>query len=273
MPGEGKSGWEVVFHGGQLSRPLAVAICAGAAHSACVDSAGAVLAWRSADPGLHVQQVAGALMHKRVVAVSAGWLSAPPDANSASCSVAWPGQECCSEVTWTLGQLSTNTLQQNTCLGVGRSAGKYRTAAVTEEGDVYMWEGWSKPAEAGIGSGAHVSGGKEYAGAGACNSSTAGSAAAGGPRSDCWEGGFATAPDAASSRRGRKHDRARTFEHQRILPERRARTHLPVPHQKSPLAVMSPSVLQHCDCCLASLHGSKGCFLHADCRAQWQLQL
>lgn len=26
-------------------------------------------------------------------------------------------------------------------------AGKYRTAAVTDEGDIYMWEGWSKPAE------------------------------------------------------------------------------------------------------------------------------
>ena len=25
--------------------------------------------------------------------------------------------------------------------------GKYRTAAVTDEGDIYMWEGWSKPAE------------------------------------------------------------------------------------------------------------------------------
>jgi hypothetical protein len=24
-------------------------------------------------------------------------------------------------------------------------AGKYRTAVVTEEGDVFMWEGWSKP--------------------------------------------------------------------------------------------------------------------------------
>ena len=26
--------------------------------------------------------------------------------------------------------------------------GKYRTAAVTDAGDIYMWEGWSKAAEA-----------------------------------------------------------------------------------------------------------------------------
>ena len=31
------------------------------------------------------------------------------------------------------------------------SAGKYRTAAVTSEGDIFMWEGWSKPLEAGAG--------------------------------------------------------------------------------------------------------------------------
>lgn len=30
-------------------------------------------------------------------------------------------------------------------------AGKYRTAAVTKEGDVFMWEGWSQPLHAGSG--------------------------------------------------------------------------------------------------------------------------
>lgn len=47
---------------------------AGAAHSACIDESGAVLAWRSADPGLHVQEVGGPLAGKRVVSVSAGAL-------------------------------------------------------------------------------------------------------------------------------------------------------------------------------------------------------
>lgn len=27
-------------------------------------------------------------------------------------------------------------------------AGKYRTAAVTKEGNIFMWEGWSKPLDA-----------------------------------------------------------------------------------------------------------------------------
>ena len=47
---------------------------AGAAHSACLDESGAVLAWRSADPGLHVQEVGGPLAGKRVVSISAGVL-------------------------------------------------------------------------------------------------------------------------------------------------------------------------------------------------------
>lgn len=45
---------------------------AGAAHSACLDKSGAVLAWRSADPGMHVQEVGGALAGKRAVHISAG---------------------------------------------------------------------------------------------------------------------------------------------------------------------------------------------------------
>ncbi|CAL8469414.1 g8955 [Coccomyxa elongata] len=75
-PGGGGAtgGWEVVFHRGQsqVARPHAVAICAGAAHSACLDQSGAVLAWRSADSGVHVQEVGGALAGKRVVHISAG---------------------------------------------------------------------------------------------------------------------------------------------------------------------------------------------------------
>lgn len=30
---------------------------------------------------------------------------------------------------------------------VHMSAGKYRTAVATEQGDIFMWEGWSKPLE------------------------------------------------------------------------------------------------------------------------------
>ncbi len=42
------------------------------------------------------------------------------------------------------------------------SAGKYRTAVVTAEGDIFMWEGWSKPPEA-AGSAARLGGGKDAA--------------------------------------------------------------------------------------------------------------
>lgn len=38
------------------------------------------------------------------------------------------------------------------------SAGKYRTAAVTEEGTIFMWEGWSKPLEAAWGAGSRGAG-------------------------------------------------------------------------------------------------------------------
>ena len=58
-----------------------------------------------------------------------------------------------------MGELSGGCCRQRvcgeSCCGLccddGRPAraGKYRTAAVTDEGDIYMWEGWSKPAEAG----------------------------------------------------------------------------------------------------------------------------
>ena len=59
-----------------------------------------MLAWRSADPELVVQEVGGPVAGKTIVDVSAG---------------------------------------------------KYRTAVVTSDGDIFMWEGWSKPPEAGAG--------------------------------------------------------------------------------------------------------------------------
>ena len=44
------------------------------------------------------------------------------------------------------------------------SAGKYRTAVVTSDGDIFMWEGWSKPLEAGTAATAtRGAGGKEAA--------------------------------------------------------------------------------------------------------------
>ena len=94
------SGEALRFHRGrgEVARPAAVAVAAGAAHTSVLTGAGVVLAWRSADPALLVQEVGGALAGRRVVALSAG---------------------------------------------------KYRTAAVSEEGDVYSWEGRSDyfPAE------------------------------------------------------------------------------------------------------------------------------
>lgn len=65
---------DVAFHKGQseISRPHAVAIAAGAAHSCCLTRLGVVVAWRSWDPNLTVQEVSGSLAGKRVVSISAG---------------------------------------------------------------------------------------------------------------------------------------------------------------------------------------------------------
>ena len=64
----------------------------GAAHSACLDESGAVLAWRSADPGLHVQEVGAPLAGKRVVSISAGDALHPPKFASELCAPR--GQVC-----------------------------------------------------------------------------------------------------------------------------------------------------------------------------------
>ena len=61
---------------------------AGAAHSACLDQSGAVLAWRSADPCLHVQEVGGAMAGKRVVHIAAGATSTTPSSQTAHASAA-----------------------------------------------------------------------------------------------------------------------------------------------------------------------------------------
>lgn len=61
---------------------------AGAAHSACLDQSGAVLAWRSADPRLHVQEVGGAMAGKRIVHIAAGATSATPSSQTAHASAA-----------------------------------------------------------------------------------------------------------------------------------------------------------------------------------------
>ena len=70
----GGGSWEVVFHKGQgeIARPIAVMIAAGAAHSSAVTRDGVVLAWRSMDPVLRPQEVGGPLAGKNVVAISAG---------------------------------------------------------------------------------------------------------------------------------------------------------------------------------------------------------
>ena len=68
------SNGDVAFHKGQteISRPHAVAIAAGAAHSCCLTRLGVVLAWRSWDPALAVQEVCGSLAGKRVISIAAG---------------------------------------------------------------------------------------------------------------------------------------------------------------------------------------------------------
>lgn len=69
---------EVVFHKGQseISRPHAVAIAAGVAHSCCLTRTGVVLAWQSWDPSLSVQEVSASLAGKQVVSIAAGKFSA-----------------------------------------------------------------------------------------------------------------------------------------------------------------------------------------------------
>ncbi|KAK9908199.1 hypothetical protein WJX75_004163 [Coccomyxa subellipsoidea] len=169
--GGSTGGWEVVFHRGQsqVARPHAVAVCAGAAHSACLDQSGAVLAWRSADPCLHVQEVGGAMAGKRVVHIAAG---------------------------------------------------KYRTAAVTDEGDVYMWEGWSKPAELSSGRGATGERVAQALGRPEQGLAAGGVTGKRPPRAPPSAGADETSQDAAAARRGRKSERAIVLVHQRILPTR-----------------------------------------------------
>lgn len=71
---------DIAFHKGQseISRPHAVAIAAGVAHSCCLTRTGVVLAWRSWDANLSVQEVSAGLAGKQVVSIAAGmclWLS------------------------------------------------------------------------------------------------------------------------------------------------------------------------------------------------------
>lgn len=67
---------DIAFHKGQseMSRPHGVAIAAGAAHSCCLTRSGVVLAWRSWDANLAVQEVCAGLAGKRIVSIAAGLL-------------------------------------------------------------------------------------------------------------------------------------------------------------------------------------------------------
>ena len=100
-----------------------------------------MLVWRSSDPMLQAHEASGALAGRTVVGISAGDLSVcschhlqPVDTAAASDTVA---STCHSH------------MRHDGCHRV--PAGKYRTAAVTKEGDVFMWEGWSQPLHAGSG--------------------------------------------------------------------------------------------------------------------------
>lgn len=74
---------DIAFHKGQseITRPHAMAIAAGVAHSCCLTRTGVILAWRSWDSNLSVQEVSAGLAGKRVVSIAAGvcahwpWLS------------------------------------------------------------------------------------------------------------------------------------------------------------------------------------------------------
>ncbi len=75
---------DIAFHKGQteISRPHAVAVAAGAAHSCCLTRSGVVLAWRSWDANLAVQEVCAGLAGKKIVSIAAGLLCAH---HSAAC--------------------------------------------------------------------------------------------------------------------------------------------------------------------------------------------
>ena len=79
MARAGGSG-DIAFHKGQseISRPHAVAIAAGAAHSCCLTRSGVVLAWRSWDANLAVQEVTAGLAGKKIVSIAAGVLNMIP---------------------------------------------------------------------------------------------------------------------------------------------------------------------------------------------------
>ena len=73
---------DIAFHKGQteISRPHAVAIAAGAAHSCCLTRSGVVLAWQSWDANLAVQEVCAGLAGKKIVSIAAGLLCPHPSA-------------------------------------------------------------------------------------------------------------------------------------------------------------------------------------------------
>lgn len=99
-------------------------------------------------------------------------------------------------------------------------AGKYRTAAVTDEGDVYMWEGWSKPAELSSGRGATGERVAQALGRPEQGLAAGGVTGKRPPRAPPSAGADEAGQDAAAARRGRKSERALALVHQRILPTR-----------------------------------------------------
>ncbi len=83
---------DIAFHKGQteISRPHAVAVAAGAAHSCCLTRSGVVLAWRSWDANLAVQEVCAGLAGKKIVSIAAGLLCAHHSAACVCVSVSVP---------------------------------------------------------------------------------------------------------------------------------------------------------------------------------------
>ena len=124
------------------------------------------------------------------------------------------------------------------------AAGKYRTAAVTDEGDVYMWEGWSKPAELSSGRGATGERVAQAMGRPEQGPVSGGVAGKRPPRALASNGADEASQDAAAARRGRKSERALALVDQLILP---ARCHTCTTWQSFPMHQASWGYV--CTCC------------------------
>ncbi len=121
------------FHRGHrdVLRPVAVAIAAGTAHSSVLTATGSVLTWTSWELNTPATLVGGALLWRKVSSIAAGILCG------------WGGCLMRNEMQSATVVIATHTTHPSRPTPLGKT----RTAAVTDEGDVYVWEGPTKPAD------------------------------------------------------------------------------------------------------------------------------